>query len=193
MSLKLMFWMWWRRACVQDRWSHSGAADEWARARSRAGDASDWRGNMSTTAAAQLNNNEEQGLNGKTPSMFLQGKVGRDPNVALNLLYVHVLFFYAALKRCYATSIVSLRSMAGISSFLLGEGLKGGRLRWRHNARANENEWCGVAWQLLMIDGTLANRWFDIKFERRGARATLISKQCEQGYWEKWRRGRVNN
>lgn len=35
-------------------------------------DASVWRGNMSTTAAAQLNNNEEHGLNGKTPSIFLQ-------------------------------------------------------------------------------------------------------------------------
>jgi len=92
---------------------------------------------MSTTAAAQLNNNEEQGLNGKTPSMFLQGNVGRDPKVALNLLYVHVLFFYGALKRCYATSIVSLRSMAGISSFLLGEGLKGGRL---NGVNANESE-----------------------------------------------------
>ncbi len=82
----------------------------------------DRRGNMSTAAAAQLNNNEEPGLNGKPPSVFLQGKLGRDPNVALKLLFVWVAFFSGALKRSYATSIVSLRSMAGISSSFVGEG-----------------------------------------------------------------------
>lgn len=42
------------------------------RACARRVDASDWRGNMSTAAAAQLNNNEEPGLNGKTPFIFPQ-------------------------------------------------------------------------------------------------------------------------
>ncbi|KAK2899127.1 hypothetical protein Q8A67_010545 [Cirrhinus molitorella] len=36
-------------------------------------DASDWRGNMSTTAAAQLNNNEEPGLNGSWVELEMNG------------------------------------------------------------------------------------------------------------------------
>ncbi len=112
----------------------------------------DRRGNMSTTAAAQLNNNEEPGLNGKPPSIFLQGKLGRDPNVALKLLYVGVAFFSGALKRCYATSIVSLRSMTGISSSLVGEGERAGR----RMASLRESEWdwmgAGVA---LSLHGNL--------------------------------------
>ncbi|XP_067270537.1 BCL2 interacting protein 3 like a [Pseudorasbora parva] len=48
-------------------------------------DASDWRGNMSTTAAAQLNNNEEQGLNGSWVELEMNGNT-QQQNTSLSSL-----------------------------------------------------------------------------------------------------------
>lgn len=88
-------------------------------------DASDWRGNMSTTAAAQLNNNEEQGLNGKPPSIFLQWKRGMDPNVALNLLSVRFILLWSLLCNIYC-----LTSLNGWNFLLaLRGGVKGREIK----------------------------------------------------------------
>jgi len=85
---------------------------------------------MSTTAAAQLNNNEEQGLNGKTPSMFLQGNVGRDPNVALNLLYARFIFLWSF--KTLLCNIYCLTSLNGWNFLLsLRGGVKGREIERR--------------------------------------------------------------
>ncbi|XP_076859681.1 BCL2 interacting protein 3 like a [Brachyhypopomus gauderio] len=61
----------------QFRWGHEGwrlrVQDS---ARVVLTDASDWRGNMSATAAAQQNNNEEPGLNGSWVELELNGNTG---------------------------------------------------------------------------------------------------------------------
>lgn len=94
---------------------------------------------MSDTAAAQLNNNEEPGLNGKTPSVFLQGKLRRDPNVALKLPCVGCSFLWSC--QTLLCNIYCLTELNGWNFLIARRGeAKGRSVRGRRTFGANESE-----------------------------------------------------